>query len=93
VSHADRALDVRAPETTSQSWVVGWGNGLVLGYLMYSSGLVPRKMAMLGLVGGPLNILSGTAVMFGLADPGGTLRAWRRSPRASGNCRSASTAR
>ena len=32
-------------------WVVGWGNGLILGYLMYSSGLVPRKMAMLGLVG------------------------------------------
>ncbi len=25
-------------------WVVGWGNGLILGYLMYSSGLVPRKM-------------------------------------------------
>jgi Domain of unknown function (DUF4386) len=24
-------------------WVVGWGNGLILGYLMYSSGLVPRK--------------------------------------------------
>ena len=29
-------------------WVVGWGNGLILGYLMYSSELVPRKMAMLG---------------------------------------------
>src|SRR5918996_1087384 len=25
-------------------WVVGWGNGLILGYLMYRSGLVPRKM-------------------------------------------------
>ena len=24
-------------------WVVGWGNGLILGYLMYSSGLVPRQ--------------------------------------------------
>ena len=23
-------------------WVVGWGNGLILGYLMYRSGLVPR---------------------------------------------------
>ena len=30
------------------SWVVGWGNGLILGYLMYRSGLVPRKMAMAG---------------------------------------------
>ena len=24
-------------------WVVGWGNGLILGYLMYRSGLVPRR--------------------------------------------------
>ena len=55
-------------------WVVGWGNGLILGYLMYSSELVPRKMAMLGLVGGPLIIVSGTLVMFGVADPGGTLQ-------------------
>jgi hypothetical protein len=55
-------------------WVVGWGNGLILGYLMYTSGLVPRKMAMLGLVGGPLIILSGTLVMFGVADAGGALQ-------------------
>jgi hypothetical protein len=55
-------------------WVVGWGNGLILGYLMYSSGLVPRKMTWLGLVGGPLIILSGTVVMFGIADAGGTLQ-------------------
>ena len=39
-------------------WVVGWGNGLILGYLMYRSGLVPRRAAWLGLVGGPLIILS-----------------------------------
>jgi hypothetical protein len=55
-------------------WVVGWGNGLILGYLMYSSGLVPRKMAWLGLVGGPLIILSGTLVLFGVADKGGALQ-------------------
>jgi hypothetical protein len=55
-------------------WVVGWGNGLILGYLMYSSGLVPRKMAVLGLVGGPLIILSGTAVLLGVADAGGALQ-------------------
>jgi hypothetical protein len=55
-------------------WVVGWGNGLILGYLMYSSGLVPRRMCWLGLVGGPLIIVSGTLVMFGLADNGGTLQ-------------------
>ena len=56
------------------SWVVGWGNGLILGYLMYRSGLVPRKMAMLGLVGGPLIVISGTLVLFGVADQGGTLQ-------------------
>ena len=55
-------------------WVVGWGNGLILGYLMYSSGLVPQKMAWLGLVGGPLIILSGTLVMFGVADKGGAFQ-------------------
>ena len=53
-------------------FVVGWGNGLILGYLMYSSGLVPRRLAMFGLVGGPLIILSGILVMFGVFDQGGT---------------------
>jgi hypothetical protein len=51
-------------------FVVGVGNGLILGYMMYRSGLVPRKMAMLGLVGGPLLCLSGTAVIFGIIEPG-----------------------
>jgi hypothetical protein len=55
-------------------WVVGWGNGLILGYLMYQSGLVPRRMTWLGLVGGPLIIVSGTAVMFGVDHPGGTMQ-------------------
>jgi uncharacterized protein DUF4386 len=51
-------------------WVVGVGNGLILGYLMYRSGLVPRGMAMLGLIGGPLIIASGTAVLFDVFEPG-----------------------
>jgi hypothetical protein len=51
-------------------FVVGVGNGLILGYLMYRSGLVPRGMAWLGLVGGPLICLSGAAVMFGVIDGG-----------------------
>src|SRR5690349_22889878 len=55
-------------------WVVGWGNGLILGYLMYRSGLVPRRAAGLGLVGGPLIILSGTLVLFDVADAGGALQ-------------------
>ena len=53
-------------------WVVGWGNGLILGYLMYRSGLVPRPLAALGLIGGPLIILSGTLVLFDVIEPVGT---------------------
>ena len=41
------------------------GNGILLGYLMYRSGLVPRRMAMLGLIGGPLLLLSFVGVLFG----------------------------
>ena len=40
-------------------------NGLLLGYLFYRSGLVPRSIAMFGLVGGPLIFASSIAVLFG----------------------------
>jgi hypothetical protein len=52
-------------------FVVGVGNGLILGYLMYRSRLVPRAMAVLGLIGGPLIIASGVAVLFGVIEAGG----------------------
>jgi hypothetical protein len=52
--------------------VVGFGNGLILGYLMYRSGLVPRRMAMLGLVGGPMLILSFGLILFGVYENGST---------------------
>ena len=51
-------------------FVVGVGNGLLLGYMLYRTGLVPRGMAWLGLVGGPLLCLSGTAVLFGVIEAG-----------------------
>jgi hypothetical protein len=38
--------------------VAGIGNGLMLGYLMYRSELVPPRMALLGLIGGSVLILS-----------------------------------
>jgi len=47
-------------------FLAGLGNGILLGYLMYRSGLVPRGMAMLGLIGGPLLIASFVAVLFGV---------------------------
>jgi len=54
-------------------WVVGWGNGLILGYMMYRSELVPRPWPWLGMIGGPLIILSGTAILFGGNHPSNTL--------------------
>jgi hypothetical protein len=55
-------------------WVVGWGNGLILGYLMYRSELVPRRACWLGLIGGPALILTGTAILFTGNDPSDALR-------------------
>ena len=52
-------------------FIVGLGNGLTLGYLMYRSGLVPRRMAILGIIGGPLICASGAAVLLGGLDAGG----------------------
>lgn len=47
----------------------GFGNGLLLGYLMYRSELVPRRMALLGLVGGPLAFIGGVLVLFDVLKP------------------------
>ena len=52
-------------------FVVGVGNGLILGYLMYRSRLVPRGMAVLGLIGGPLIIVTGVGVLLGVLEEGG----------------------
>jgi hypothetical protein len=55
-------------------FVVGIGNGMLLGYLMYRSGLVPRRMAMLGLIGGPLVSVSGIVVLFGGLERGSVVQ-------------------
>ena len=47
------------------AFCAGFGNGLLLGYLMYKSGLVPRRMALIGLIGGPISLIGATAVLFG----------------------------
>ena len=44
--------------------IVPWGNGLILGYLMYKSGLVPRRMAWFGLIGGPILLISSIGDLF-----------------------------
>lgn len=50
--------------------VAGLGNGILLGYLMYRSNLVPRRMAMLGLIGGPLLAAGFVGVLFGVFEEG-----------------------
>lgn len=47
------------------AFCAGFGNGLLLGFLLYKSGLVPPRMALLGLIGGPLAFATATAVLFG----------------------------
>ena len=44
--------------------VVPFGNGLILGYLMYRSRLVPRPWPWLGLIGGPLLLIGNFGVLF-----------------------------
>ena len=44
-------------------------NALLLGYLMYRSGLVPRAIPVLGLIGAPLLIASATTTLFRGNDP------------------------
>ena len=43
-------------------------NDLLLGYLMYTTGLMPRRLAMIGLIGGPLIFAGKILVVFGVFD-------------------------
>lgn len=61
---------------------VGVGNGLILGYMMYKSGLVPRRMAMLGLIGGPLLCLAGVLVIFDVIEASGPIQGIMTIPEA-----------
>ena len=53
--------------------IVPFGNGLILGYLMYKSGLVPRWMPWLGLIGGPLLLIGNIGVLFDWWDQTGAV--------------------
>src|SRR5215212_10777860 len=50
--------------------LAGVGNGMLLGYLMYRSGLVPRGMAVVGLIGGPVLVAAAVAILFGVIEAG-----------------------
>jgi len=49
---------------------VGVGNGIILGALMWKSGLVPRRMAILGLIGGPLVLVRAILILFDVVEQG-----------------------
>jgi hypothetical protein len=62
------------------AFVVGVGNGVILGWMMFRSGLVPRRLAVLGLVGGPFIIATGSAAVLGLIEPGGVVQNLSAAP-------------
>jgi hypothetical protein len=55
-------------------FIDGIGTGLILGWLMYRSGLVSRRMALFGVIGGPLLATSGIAVLLGVIPRGSLLQ-------------------
>jgi hypothetical protein len=63
--------------------VAGIGNGLMLGYLMYRSELVPRRLALLGMVGGAVLILSFVLKLCDVYEDGSGLAALLTLPEAA----------
>ena len=78
VAGADAALTTTGQSLAAmREWTQLFGpnllagvNGVLLGYLLYRSGLVPRIIPMIGLIGGPLLITSTVAVLFGFHSTG-----------------------
>lgn len=62
------------------AFVVGVGNGCILGWMMFRTGLVPRRLAVLGLIGGPFIIASGSAAILGIIEPGGVAQNLSAAP-------------
>ena len=62
------------------SFADGIGTGAILGYLMYRSGLVGKRMALFGLVGGPLLVATAVAVLLGVIPQGSSLQGIATAP-------------
>jgi Domain of unknown function (DUF4386) len=62
LGHAFDAMYYRAFLVGPGFWA-GLANGVILGYLLYRSELVPRRMTWLGLIGGPLVMITGILVI------------------------------
>jgi hypothetical protein len=54
--------------------VVGVGNGIVLGYMMWKTRLLPRYLSILGLIGGPALLAASTAVLAGAIEVGSPIQ-------------------
>jgi hypothetical protein len=63
-------------------FVVGVGNGLILGWLMYTSELVPRGLAIFGLIGGPLILIAAVLVLFDVIEGGKSIQGLMSIPEA-----------
>lgn len=61
-------------------FVVPIGNGMLLGWMMYRSGMVPRGLVMIGLVGGPVLFAASAGILFGVLDKGDPLYAIAVAP-------------
>ena len=53
---------------------------LLLGYMLYRSRLVPRRLSVIGIVGGPVLVIGYLAMLFGAIDQHGSLGWTVRSP-------------
>ena len=60
--------------------VVGFGNGIILGYMMWKTRLLPRFLSILGLVGGPALLAGSAGVMLGYFDFGSTVHSLSVAP-------------
>jgi hypothetical protein len=60
--------------------VVGVGNGLILGYMMWKTRLVPRFLSILGLIGGPALLIGSAGVMLAYFEFGSTIQSLSVAP-------------
>jgi hypothetical protein len=47
-----------------------FGNGILLGTLMYKSGLLPKRLALIGIIGGPLAFVAASLTLFDVFEIG-----------------------
>lgn len=60
--------------------VVGFGNGIILGYMMWKTRLLPRFISILGLIGGPALLAGSAGVMLGHFEFGSTIHSLTVAP-------------